>query len=84
MGLRLHDTQVVSCMRQDDTKLPTLASTDFHPETGTHHGTVFLLLFFWFVCGVLCGLFLFVFVFVLVVFLVFGFRFLFSVTMTRD
>ena len=63
MGLRQHGTQVVICMRRDDTSLSPLASIDFfHPLTGYCHVTAWCLVF---VCF-LCVLF-FVFVFGVVV-----------------
>ena len=63
MGLRQHGTQVVICMRRDDTLLSPLASIDlFHPLTGFCHVTAWC---FVFVCF-LCVLF-FVFVFGVVV-----------------
>ena len=71
MGLRPHGTQVVICMRRDDTKLSPLASTDlFHPLTGTRHVTVLRL------CGCLLfvcvgfGLCLFLVLFLLLCFCV--------------
>ena len=58
MGLRQHGTQVVICMRRDDTLLSPLASIDlFHPLTGYCHVTAWC---FVFVCF-LCVLFLFLF-----------------------
>ena len=79
MGLRQHGTQVVICMRRDDTLLSPLASIDlFHPLTGYCHVTAWCLVF---VCF-LCVLF-FVFVFGVVVAFVslcFVFWFLMNVT----
>ena len=44
MGLRQHGTQVVICMRRDDTSLSPLASIDlFHPLTGYCHVTAWCL-----------------------------------------
>ena len=64
MGLRQHGTQVVICMRQDDTKLSTLASTDFThklvPITALFCGCWFFGLCFVFCVGCFCLCLLFV------------------------
>jgi len=53
MGLRQHDTQVVICMRRDDTSLLPLASIDLsHPLTAYCHVTAWCLVFVCFVCAV--------------------------------
>ena len=51
MGLRQHDTQVVICMRRDDTSLSPLASIDLsHPLTAYCHVTAWCLVFVCFLC----------------------------------
>ena len=67
MGLHQHGTQVVICMRRDDTLLSPLASIDlFHPLTGYCHVTAWCLVFVCFLCVLF---FVFVLVLLLLLFL---------------
>ena len=82
MGLCQHGTQVVICMRRDDTKLSPLASTDlFSPINWNPSRHCFAVVFLFVFCvGCFVCLFLFLVLFLLLGFLFVSVRVPFNVT----